>query len=311
MKATFTRRDFSKAIALGVSAAAVPVLTAAERRLKIGYTALTWGALPGRPGLAPMEQALKDMSGLGYWGFETFAQVLEELDAKGELRGLIDKYKIPLNAGYTWIEVTDPALKKANVPDVIRWGKVVKKYGGIFLVLQVQSLKRADYDFKAYRADIISSLNDCALALNDIGVGAGLHQHTGTGVETRDEVYDVMQSVNTKYMKFAPDVGQLQRGGADAAKVVKDFLSITDHMHVKDWDGKRYCPLGQGQVDIAGIMDMIEASGRSPNLNVELDGAKPQTPFGSCPDDQDLFAENRLQVRRLKLGTKIVTVGAA
>jgi inosose dehydratase len=110
-------------------------------------------------------------------------------------------------------------------------------------------------------------------------VGAGLHQHTGTGVETRDEVYDVMQSVNTKYMKFAPDIGQLQRGGADPVKVVKDFLSITDHMHVKDWDGKRYCPLGQGNVDIAAIMDMIEASGRSPDLNVELDGSRPQTPF--------------------------------
>ena len=29
---------------------------------------------------------------------------------------------------------------------------------------------------------------------------------------------------NTKHVKFAPDVGQLQKGGADAAKVVEDFL---------------------------------------------------------------------------------------
>jgi inosose dehydratase len=271
------RRVFSKMMALGVGSAAVPALRAAERRLKIGYTALTWGAFPGRP--APMDQALKDISSLGFWAFETFAQILEELDAKGELRGLIDRYKIPLNAGYTWINVTDPALLKANVPDVIRWGKVVKKYGGNFLALQVNSLKREGYDFQAHRANIISNLNDCALALNDLGLGAGLHQHTGTAVETRDEVYAVMEAVNTRYMKFAPDVGQLQRGGADAAKVVKDFLSITEHMHVKDWNGVSYCPLGQGKVDIAGIMDMIEASGKKPNLNVELDGSRPLTPL--------------------------------
>ena len=279
MKATFTRRDFSKAIALGMGAAAIPALGAAERRLKIGYTALTWGASPGRPGLAPMDQALKDMAALGYWAFETFSQVLVDLDAQGELRGLIDKYKVPLNAGYFPMNVTDPVLIKANVPDAIQHGKVVKKYGGTFLVLQVNSVKRADYDFKAHFADIVSNLNDCSLALNDLGIGSGLHQHTGTAVETRDEVYAVMEKVNTKYMKFAPDIGQLQRGGSDPVKVVKDFLSITEHMHVKDWDGKRYCPLGQGNVDIASIMDMIEASGKSPDLNVELDGSRPQTPF--------------------------------
>jgi inosose dehydratase len=39
-----------------------------------------------------------------------------------------------------------------------------------------------------------------------------------------------MESVNTKFMKFAPDVGQLQNGGADAAKVVKDFAAITTHI---------------------------------------------------------------------------------
>ena len=62
-------------------------------------------------------------------------------------------------------------------------------------------------------------------------------------------------------------------------KVVKDFLPILEHMHVKDWNGTRYCPLGQGQVDIAGVLDLIEASGKNPDLNVELDGARPMTPL--------------------------------
>jgi inosose dehydratase len=57
-----------------------------------------------------------------------------------------------------------------------------------------------------------------------------------------------MEAVNSNVCKFAPDVGQLQKGGADAAKVVKDFLPITVHMHLKDWIGGEhmagYCPLG-------------------------------------------------------------------
>ena len=42
-----------------------------------------------------------------------------------------------------------------------------------------------------------------------------------------------MQAVDPRYLKFAPDVGQLQKAGADAAQVIKDFLPIVAHMHLK------------------------------------------------------------------------------
>ena len=113
------------------------------------------------------------------------------------------------------------------------------------------------------------------MALTDLGLGVGLHQHTGTVVETRDEVYAVMDAVNTKYMKFAPDVGQLQKGGADAAKVVKDFAAITDHMHLKDYSNGKYmagyCPLGMGFVDLESILKTLEEAGNNPDVMYELD----------------------------------------
>jgi len=277
MNSAMDRRTFAKTIAGSLGAAAIPVLNSAQRRLKIGYTCLTWGAGPGRP--AQLDPSVKEISGLGFWAFETFAEVLVAWDEKNELKALIDHYGIPLNAGYFVVNVTDPALQKDNIPQAVQFAKTVRKYGGNFLVFQVNGVKRAEYDFQAHRANMIKILNDVSMAINDAGVGTGLHQHTNTAVETREEVYSIMEGVNTKYVKFAPDVGQLQRGGSDAAKVVKDFLSIIEHVHVKDFDGTRYCPLGQGKVDIAGILDMIEASGKSPNLNVELDSSRPQTPL--------------------------------
>ena len=72
------------------------------------------------------------------------------------------------------------------------------------------------------------------------------------------QVYAIMESVDTKYLSFAPDTGQLQKGGMDAAQVVKDFAKITTHVHLKDFsDGKYmggYCPLGMGVVDIESIL---------------------------------------------------------
>jgi inosose dehydratase len=281
MKATVNRRNFSKAMAAGLSAAAVPTLRSAQsRKIKIGYTCLTWNATPRTP--ENLEPALKDVSGLGFYSFETFAEVLAAWDEKGELGRLIEQYKIPLTSGYLTTNLMDPAAKKETLEKITRVSKVIKKHGGNFCVLAPNSVKRAEYKFEDHRANIVSMLNDYAMAVNDVGLGAGLHQHTGTCIESRDEVYAVMEAVNTKHVKFAPDVGQLQKGGADAAKVVKDFLPLLRHMHLKDYSGGEhfsgYCPLGQGKVDIAGILDMVERASHPANIMVELDRA-PNTPI--------------------------------
>jgi inosose dehydratase len=113
------------------------------------------------------------------------------------------------------------------------------------------------------------------MAVRDQGLGVGLHQHTGTVVETHDEVYAVMDSVNPKYMSFAPDVGQLQKGGSDAAQVIRDFAKITTHMHLKDYSNGKYmagyCPLGMGFVDIESILNTLEVTGLNPDVMYELD----------------------------------------
>ena len=109
----------------------------------------------------------------------------------------------------------------------------------------------------------------------DLGV-AGLHQRTGLWSNAR-EVYAVMESVDTRVF-FAPDVGQLQKGGADAAKVVKDFGAITVHMHLKDFvNGPHmggYCPLGIGTVDLKAILETMEQANPKANIMHELDGSR-------------------------------------
>jgi len=273
------RRTFSKWLALALSGLQARSF-AAEKKLKIGYTALSWNAMPKSP--ENLESALKDFSDLGFHSFETFAEVLESWDTKGGLSDLIAKYKVPLTSGYLTVNVVDAAQRKETVEKVARLAKVVKKNGGRFLVLAPNSVKRADYKFAESKRNVISSLNDYAKAATDAGLGTGLHQHTGTAIDSEEEVYTVMHGVDTRYCKFAPDVGQLQKGGADAAKVVKEFVPILVHMHLKDFAGgpyfAGYCPLGQGKVDLVSILNTMEGAGHPVNIMVELDRA-PDTPI--------------------------------
>lgn len=181
----------------------------------------------------------------------------------------------------------DPGERKGTVAEIVRLGALVKKYGGNYIVIQAHNSVRnvPSYDFQEHRASIVASLNEYGKAISDLGLGVGLHQHTGTAVDTQDQVYAVMEAVDTRYMKFAPDVGQLQKAGADAAKVVHDFREITTHMHLKDWSGWEhfagYCPLGEGKVDIQAILNTMEEANPGANIMVELDPSRnaPYTPL--------------------------------
>src|SRR5262249_4249332 len=138
---TMNRRDFGKAIAAGFAAAACGPLTAAEpRRLRIGCTALIWGALPRTPdNLTP---AVRDMARLGFHGFETFASIISDWDAKGTLGQLLEEYRIPLISGYSTVQLTDASTRKENLAQLIEWGKAIKKHGGRFMVLAPNNVKR-------------------------------------------------------------------------------------------------------------------------------------------------------------------------
>jgi inosose dehydratase len=286
---TFDRRAFTKTVLASLGAAALPAFGSAQtRKLRIGCTSLVWGALPRSP--ENLEAALKEMHALGYHKAETFAAIVEDWDKKGTLGELLAKYPIPLVSAYATVQLTDTSKRKENLDQLVRWGKILKRYGGKFMVLAPNGVgaNREGYNFHEHKANIVASLNEYATAMNDLGLGAGLHQHTNTAVETRDETYAVMESVNSNVCKFAPDVGQLQKGGADAAKVVKDFLSITVHMHLKDWIGGEhmagYCPLGMGKVDLKSILDMVENANSDANVMHELDSSPnmPYTPFDTA-----------------------------
>jgi len=284
------RRDFAEAIAVGLGVAALPALRAQQppaqapqgpKNIKIGLSTLAWNV--STSSIDNFEMAVKDTSELGYWSFETVSPIIEAYDKDGRLAGLVEKYKVPMKAGYIDVNVTDPSVRKENIEKVIRVAKLVKKNGGVYVVVSANGRRPPGatgrgpftFNFKEHKTDMIAALNDYGMAASDLGLRAGLHQHTGTAIENRDEVYAIMEAVNTKVMAFAPDVGQLQKAGSDAAQVVKDFAKITNHMHLKDYSNGKYmggyCPLGMGVVDIESILNTLEQAGLNPDVMHELD----------------------------------------
>ncbi len=306
MKQFVTRRDFVRGLAVSAAAATLPSMALAmrKRHIQIGHTGITWRN-------DAMEQAITDVSGLGFYGFETFGNVYDAYEQKpGGLGAVLQAHNLPCISAYCNFNLTDPSQREEQVTNAIRWTGIVKKYGGRFIVIGPNPVHRPGYDFAAAKPNIVSALNEICQVIADHGLASGLHQHTGMCVMTRDETYAVMDAVNTKYVRFAPDIGQLTKGGADALQVVKDYLPIVEHMHLKDFDGKDrnmagYCPLGEGKVDVIGILDVIEKKEKKTKLKgmvmVELDydNREDITPLSLATTSRNYLVKNGVTFRKV------------
>ncbi|MDP9395230.1 MAG: TIM barrel protein [Actinomycetota bacterium] len=109
------------------------------------------------------------------------------------------------------------------------------------------------------------------------GVTVALHPHVGTVVESRD---DVDRLLDASAVALCLDTGHLLIGGTDPAELAASVPDRVAHVHLKDVDDAlaervragelsytdavargMYRPLGQGDVDIAGIVRDLEAAG--------------------------------------------------
>ncbi|MFI7444336.1 TIM barrel protein [Nonomuraea indica] len=133
--------------------------------------------------------------------------------------------------------------------------------------------ERPDLDETGW-ATLLANLDRIAA---EHGPGVALHPHVGTMVETRDEVSRVLDGST---VPLCLDTGHLLIGGTDPAELVRRAAGRVSHVHLKDVDARLaarvssgeltytqavragvYRPLGQGDVDIAGIVAGLDASG--------------------------------------------------
>lgn len=301
MNSVISRRTLLTRTLVGAAAtAAMPgnLFAAPSRNIQIGYTGITWSN-------SQVEDAIITCSKLGFYGFETFGDNLVQWESKGGLEPVLSRNHIPLISAYCTLNLTDASRRQETIDKAVRWAKLIKQNGGRIFVLGPNPVPRDSYNFAANKANIVATLNEASKAVVDQGITPVLHQHTGTCVESRDETYATLDAIDHTTLKFGPDVGQLTKGGSDAVKVVKDYLPLVQHMHLKDYDGKDpslvyYCPLGKGKVDVPAILDLMAGRTISGMVMVELDN---DTKNPSSTPPAELAGESQAYLK--KIGVKL------
>ena len=256
--------------------------------MKVGHTGITWG-IPG-----DMEQSYREVAELGYQGFETFGRTIVEWNETkpGGWRALVARYGIPTGAAYcgkTWI---DPDTAASEMAAARREADALKEIGGQTLVLACGRRPAGGYTLDQFRR-LADALNEIGAYCQRIGLTTGLHPHTGTAVETRQDIDKIMRLLDPSVVGFAPDTGQIAKGGSDIVEVMRTYRQRITHVHLKDWSGKvayaadgkeidatgylNYEPVGNGILPIPALLEILIEDGFAGWVNVELDGT-PQAP---------------------------------
>ena len=248
--------------------------------MKIGHTGITWG-IPG-----DVEQAYRETAELGYLGFETFGQTILNYDKPGGYKVLVEACGIPTVAAYCYREWIDPAGLARDLEAVRREADALKEVGGYVMVFQAGRRLPGGYDRDQLKR-LADALNQAGEYCKSIGLKSGLHPHTGTAIETRDEIEAILGLLDPDLVGLAPDTGQIAKGGSDILEVMRAYIDRITHVHLKDWCGQRdvdeegrpvdatgfvnYQPVGYGVLPIPEILKILEENGYDGWINVELD----------------------------------------
>ena len=117
-----------------------------------------------------------------------------------------------------------------------------------------------------------------------------LHPHAGTYIETAGEIARVADRIDPSLLGLVLDTGHFSFGGADPVRAVADYRDLIRHVHIKDCatrviaeakttgeDLKEiltrgvFPALGEGDVDIPGVLDALRGIGYEGWLVIEQD----------------------------------------
>ncbi len=157
---------------------------------------------------------------------------------------------------------------------------------------------RTELDSGAWKT-LLANLDRVAAHAAQRGILATLHPHVGTVVQRPDEVSRVLDG---SAVPLCLDSGHLLIGGTNPAELARQAGDRVAHAHLKDVDAAWaervrsrevsyaravacgvYRPLGEGHVDIAGLIDALKAVGYNGWYVLEQDTVLTREPDGEGP----------------------------
>jgi inosose dehydratase len=248
---------------------------------KIAGAPISWGVceVPGWGPMLDARRVLRELTSLGLNAIELGSPGFFP-DDPTEVKALAGEYGVEMIGGFVPVVLHDPAWADRTRDEIRAWSKRISEAGGTWFITAVV----VDPDWSPRRELTTAEWDHLVMMLGEIdrigaeyGVQQALHPHVGTLVETAADVQFLLDNSN---VGWCLDIAHVAVGGYDPVAFAKNYADRIKHVHLKDVDfavAKRlnagelslkeavfdglFCTLGDGQIDVAGAIEAIEASG--------------------------------------------------
>jgi inosose dehydratase len=247
---------------------------------RIAGAPISWGVCeaPGWGYELPPSVVLSEMAQLGLTATELGPTGYLGPDATA-VRSTLDKHGLRLVGGF--LPVTFHVTPDMDLSEPEAAIRTLAEAGADVVVLAADA-GPAGYDQKVRLDDhewsvLAANLRRLVALAADLGLRSTLHPHVGTAIETREAV---LRLLDVSDVPVCLDTGHLAIGGTEPLELVTSVPERIGHVHLKDvrrdvarqvadgsvtfLEGVRsglFAPLGQGDLDIAGIVAGLEKAG--------------------------------------------------
>lgn len=223
-----------------------------------------------------IEEALREVSYLGYDGIEHFRRVIGYYkDCEEELEKLLNKYGLSFPSIYLHL-TGDQEEDLRNALECCEFGK---RFNTHLLVVQAPWLegKTCTPEDVAHLARVSNAV---AAAAKEKGMTFCLHPHWDTYIANKNEIEIYEQNVDHELVFYCMDTAHLALCGMDSKEEFKRYAKRIQHVHLKDLDTvpdadtippKWFLPPGDGTVDLKGCIAALQTVGYDGYLCVEVD----------------------------------------
>ncbi len=249
---------------------------------RIAGAPVSWGVIeiPDWGYQMPADRVLREAASLGLAAVEAGPETLLGQDP-AKVSEVLAGYGLSLVGGFVPAVLHEPDLREAQLTFVERRAEFFAAAGADVVVLAVITStgafeRTAELDEGQWR-ELFESLRAVEEICDRHGVTVSLHHHFGTVIERDDQLRRFLEGSE---MGLCLDTGHLVLGGGDPVEIAELAGDRVNHVHLKDVDrdlaGRvatrelsyregaargMYRPLGDGDVDVGRVIDLIERAG--------------------------------------------------